>query len=93
MKISYDPVKNARNIRIRGLSFDDASNFDFETALIEIDNRIEYGETRYVALGKLAKRLHVLCFTETATGIRVISFRKANLREVNRHAKTQTPDR
>ena len=93
MKISYDPVKNARNNRIRGLLFDDASNFDFETALIEIDNRIEYGETRYVALGTLAKRLHVLCFTETATGIRVISFRKANLREVNRYAKTQTPDR
>ena len=93
MQISYGPVKNARNIRIRGLSFDDASNFDFKTALIEIDNRIEYGETRYVALGTLAKRLHVLCFTETATGIRVISFRKANLREVNRYAKTQTPDR
>ena len=93
MNISYDPVKNARNIRLLGLSFDDASNFDFEPGLSEIDNRIEYGETRYVALGKLAKRLHVLRFTETATGIRVISFREANLREVNRYAKTHTPNR
>lgn len=92
MKISYDPVKNARNIRVRGLSFDDVANFEFKTALIEIDNRVEYGEIRYVALGKLAERLHVLCFTETKNGIRVISFRKANLREVNRYAKTQTPD-
>jgi uncharacterized protein len=75
------------------LSFDAASRFDFESALIGVDNRVEYGEVRYVALGKLDERLHVLCFTETAAGIRVISFRKANLREVNRYAKTQTTDR
>ena len=93
MKISYDLTKNERNIRNRGLSFDAVSGFDFETALIEIDNRIEYGEVRYVALGKLDDRLHVLCFTETEDGIRVVSFRKANLREVNRYAKAQTTDR
>ena len=86
-------MKNARNNCVRGLSFDDVIHFEFETALIEIESRVEYGEIRYVALGKLAARLHVLCFLETATGIRVISFRKANLREVNRYAKTQTPDR
>jgi uncharacterized protein len=93
VKISYDPTKNEHNIRNRGLSFDAAKAFDFETALIEIDTRVEYGEVRYVALGKLDDRLHVLCFTETEVGIRVISFRKANLREVNRYAKTQTTDR
>lgn len=81
MDISHNPVKNARNIRVRGLSFDDVIHFDFETALIEIDSRVEYGEIPYVALGKLAERLRVLCFTETETGIRVISFRKTNLRE------------
>ncbi len=93
MKISYDATKNERNIRNRGLSFDAVRVFDFETALIEMDHRVEYGEVRYVALGKLDDRLHVLCFTETEDGIRVISFRKANLREVNRYAKAQTTDR
>jgi len=29
--------------------------------------------------------LHVACFTETKDGIRVISFRKANNREVKRY--------
>jgi uncharacterized protein len=43
----------------------------------------KYG-TSPVALGYLDERLHVLCFTETHDGIRVISFRKANSREVNR---------
>ena len=33
------------------------------------------------AIGLLENRLHVLVFTETVDGIRVISFRKANSRE------------
>ena len=92
MNISFDPRKNERNIRERDLSFERASEFDFETAYVQADSRSAYGETRYVALGGLHGRLHVLCFTETADGIRVISFRKANNREVTRYAKVQTPD-
>jgi len=89
VQVSYDPNKNKQNIEKRGLSFADAALFEFETALIQIDQRVDYGETRYVALGLLHGRLHVLCFAETADGIRVISFRKANQREVNRYAKVQ----
>jgi len=33
----------------------------------------------------LGKRLHIVCFTETKDGIRIISFRKANNREVKRY--------
>lgn len=89
MRISYEPAKNERNIRNRGLSFDSAADFDFEGALYAVDQRHDYGETRYIAIGLLGVRLHVLCFTETADGIRVISFRKANAREVKRYAKVQ----
>ena len=92
MPVTFDPDKNERNIRERDLSFELASEFEFETAYVEVDSRRAYDETRYVALGSLHGRLHVLCFTETADGIRVISFRKANNREVKRYAKVQTPD-
>ena len=92
MRISYDPAKNERNIRDRGLPFDAVADFDFEHALFHVDDRQQYGETRYVAIGVLDERLHVLCFTETPEGIRVISFRKANAREVTRHVKAQTID-
>lgn len=85
MDITYDHNKNSRNIALRELSFDRAADFDFDTALTAIDDRNAYGETRYVSLGFLDGRLHVLCFTETETGIRVISFRKANSREVKRY--------
>ena len=79
-------------MRLCGLSFESAADFDFESALIFVDERRDYGQTRYVALGWLAERLHVLCFAETADGIRVISFRKANNREVARYAKVKTAD-
>jgi uncharacterized DUF497 family protein len=92
VRISFDPAKNERNIRERNLPFESASEFNFENAIVQTDSRQEYGETRYVALGKLRGRLHVLCFTETADGIRVISFRKANDREVRNYAKIQTTD-
>ena len=93
MGITYDPAKNERNISERGLSFERAADFDFQTALLSIDMRIDYGEIRQVALGYLDGRLHVLCFVETDTGIRVISLRKANAREVRRYEKAQAADR
>ncbi len=92
MRITYDPAKNQRNIEERDLPFDQAANFDFESAVFETDERFDYSETRYVALGFLHGRLHVLCFAEAPDGIRVISFRKANSREVSRYAKVQAAD-
>lgn len=52
------------------------------------DTRFEYPERRFVGVGWLDSRLHVICFTPIAGGIRVISFRKANGREVKRYAQT-----
>ena len=82
MHIEFDAPKNDINIRDRGLSFELAANFDFETAVFQQDSRRDYGEIRLRALGYLDGRMHALVFTETAKGIRVISFRKANKREV-----------
>lgn len=91
MKIEYDSAKNERNIAERQLSFDSVSSFDFDTAVFYEDVRNIYRETRFIALGMLNLRLHVLCFTPIVDGIRVISFRKANAREVKRH-ESQTTD-
>lgn len=87
MKISYDPAKNERNIRERDLDFEQVGEFDFATA--EIHLVLRNGELRYLALGFLADRLHVLCFKRVDEGIRVISFRKANAREVRRYEKSR----
>ena len=89
MRIHFDPKKNEHNLRSRGLSFESVLEFDFDSALVMTDERHDYGEIRYVALGYLGSRLHVVCFTEEADGIRVISLRKANTREIVRYAKAQ----
>jgi uncharacterized DUF497 family protein len=39
MIIEFDPAKNARNIAERGLSFELAVDFDFETAKVWQDTR------------------------------------------------------
>lgn len=92
MDILYDPVKSARNIETRDLSFDRAAEFDFVTAKLWQDTRHDDPETRYVALGYLDDRLHVLVFSECVAGIRVISFRKANMREGVQHGFALTRD-
>lgn len=86
-EITFDPEKNARNIAERGLSFDRVIEFRWDDAITVEDLRNTYPERRYVAVGFLDDRLHVLCFAETPGGIRVISFRKANKREVRDHGK------
>ncbi|WP_397474123.1 BrnT family toxin [Pusillimonas sp.] len=88
MLITFDPAKSARNELLRGLPFSIVENFDFETARIVLDQRKNYGEIRYFALGRISGRVHALVFTETASGIRVISLRKANFREILRYEQT-----
>lgn len=90
MRIEFDPDKSTRNARERGLPFDLASEFDFSTALVTEDRRGDYPERRFVALGYIGRRLHVLCFTPIAGGIRVISFRKANSREAKAYAEEKS---
>lgn len=68
-------------------SFERAAEFDWETARYIEDTRHSYPERRFIAVGYLEDRLHVLCFTPIKGGVRIISFRKANLREVNRYEK------
>lgn len=80
MKIEFDPEKNNKNIIERDLSFERVKEFDFNTALFEIDDRRDYGEVRIIALGYIAERLHVLIFTKRES-IRVISLRRANKKE------------
>ena len=49
MKIDFDPAKNAKNIRERGLPFTLATGFDWTTAMIVPSSR--HGEARFFALG------------------------------------------
>lgn len=91
MAISFDPAKSDRNRRERGLPFEAAALFDFETAIVRQDSRLDYGEPRYQALGLLGDMICLLVFTPTADGLRVISLRKASRKERKAWLASRTP--
>ena len=90
MEIEFDLKKSNKNLEERDLPFDLAKNFEWESALYIEDDRKDYPEKRFIALGFLNNRLHVICFTLIKDGVRIISFRKANAREVKRYEKEIT---
>ncbi len=61
-EITFDPEKNERNLRERGLSFELAAEFDFETAVTTEDTRCDYGERRFRSFGFIGPELHALVF-------------------------------
>jgi hypothetical protein len=90
MEIEFDPEKSAKNAEVRGLPFDLVAEFDFEMALVAPDTRGPYGEERFIAVGLIGARLHVVAYTVRGARLRVISFRKANAREVERYEQAQS---
>ena len=60
MKIEFDPAKSEKNARLRGLPFHLVEEFDWETAIFWEDVRFPYAETRFIALGFIGGRLHVV---------------------------------
>ncbi|MEM6848996.1 MAG: BrnT family toxin [Pseudomonadota bacterium] len=94
MRLGWDPAKSARNIQERKLPFDLVADFGWDTALVVEDTRYDYGEERMRAIGLIGDRLFVVVYTDRADARWVISFRKANDREVRlygRFHKTKTP--
>lgn len=87
MNIEYDPNKNASNIKKHGIDFEQVRLFDFENAIIEQDNRFNYGEPRFNAFGFIGERMHVLTFAVRHSTVRIISLRKANKKEVTRNER------
>jgi uncharacterized DUF497 family protein len=87
MAITFDPAKNARNIAERGLSFERVADFEWATAVVIEDRRHDYGEPRLRVMARLDGRLHAAVVTPRGEDLRVISFRRANRREVQLYEK------
>ena len=62
MAILFDPRKDATNRRKHGISLSRAEDFDFEAAVFVIDDREDYGEVRFRAVGFLDARLYSLVY-------------------------------
>jgi uncharacterized protein len=82
---SFDSAKSEKNVLARGIPFEFAAEFAWDSALIVEDLRKDYGERRFQALGLIGDRLHMMVFTPRANKAHVISLREANKREVKRY--------
>ena len=87
MDIEFDPAKDAANKAKHGLSLAEAAEFDLARAVVIVDDRREYGEARFRALGRVDGELRSLVFPVRGTIIRVISYRRAHEKEMRRHER------
>ncbi|MCL4460130.1 MAG: BrnT family toxin [Nitrospirae bacterium] len=81
MEYEWDETKRQANLEKHGADFLLVKTFDWETAIDVIDDRKDYGESRRVAIGRIDFRLYVLVYTRRLHVCRIISLRKANIRE------------
>ena len=85
MEFEFDPAKNQANIAKHGGDFEAASDFEWETALDFNDNRFDYGEDRFISIGCIGDRVHVINYTIRGTVIRIIGLRQATRQEVRKY--------
>ena len=81
MLFEWDEAKRQSNIRKHGIDFIGIEKvFAGETVTI-LDDRFDYGESRFVTVGMLKNLAEVVTHTETDEVIRIISVRKATENE------------
>jgi len=82
MNIEFDPAKDEANQTKHGVSLSMAVELDWKAALVWVDERFEYNETRMIALAPKTGILYYVAFVDRGKVRRVISLRRANRREV-----------
>ena len=81
MSFEWDEAKRAANQRDHGIDFADMPPLFDREVLETIDDRFDYGETRIKCLGEIDGRPYVVIYAARRENRRIISARKANVRE------------
>lgn len=82
MQIEFDEAKRQKTLAERALDFADASKV-FTNAYFEfVDNRMDYGEVRFLTFGELDGRHVVITWTYRGHSRRIISMRYAHDEEI-----------
>ena len=87
MRIEFDPAKDSTSQAKHGASLSVAVELDWEAALVWVDERFEYGETRMIALAPRVNILYCVAFVDRGEVRRIISLRRANRREVKHYVE------
>lgn len=87
MRIEFDSAKDVANQTKHGVSLSVAGELDWEAALVWMDDRFEYRETRMIALAPKTQTLYYVAFVDRGEARRVIGLRRANRREVKHYVE------
>ena len=88
MRFEWNQAKSEKNIRKHGIDFADVEDMFNYPVLTFPDRREDYGEERWVAMGRIRGCVCVVAYTERRGDvIRIISARKATRNEITRYEK------
>lgn len=87
MRIEFDPAKDEANQTKHGVSLSVAGELDWDAALVWVDDRFSYNETRMIALAPKTEILYYAAFVDRGDVRRIISLRRANRREVKHYVE------
>jgi uncharacterized protein len=88
VRIEFDPTKDASNLAKHGVSLALAVELDWDAALVWVDSRFEYAESRMIALAPKFNILYYVAFVDRGSLRRIISLRRANRREVKHYVES-----
>lgn len=86
----FDPLKDSENLKSHGLSLAFGRRVVADRHSVEsLDDRFDYGEGRWNALGMVDGIVYVATYTDRDDGVRFISVRPATKRETDRYFQTR----
>lgn len=77
MEIEFDPDKETANFARHRVGFAGAGSIFEGFHIDDEDDREDYGETRFVTLGRIGRQIVVCVWTPRGDKARIISLRKA----------------
>ena len=90
MEFEWDENKNSSNIKKHGIDFNDAKHiFEDKQRKTSPDLRIDYGEDRWITIGKVIDTIMVVVYTIRSNVCRLISARYAKKKERDEYNKLQ----
>lgn len=90
MEYEWDPAKSRRNAQKHGCGFEIAAELDWSEALEVLDDRFDYGEERWLALGPIGGKLFAMAFSPRGENrARIISLRPATRNERNAYVEAK----
>ena len=92
MQFEWDEAKNRANVDKHGIDFETAARIFDGLAFTLPDRRRNYGEERYIGIGRVEAAVIVVDYTERRGRLRLISARPASRKERQSYRdKTQEP--